>query len=307
VLFDAATLAGLTAGSVTCTYRRWTVVRPRVGSTFTTRAGVVEVTSIEPVTAQALTDDDARAAGFRSLSALTSWTSAKGAGDLYRIGIALRGPDPRIALRGAADLGAAELKELDTRLGRMDRAAPEPWTVDTLTQIERRPGVVSTELAAEVDQPRQFYKVRVRRLKALGLTESLEVGYRLSPRGAAYLRHRRPRPEESPVQRMAQIIQVRPEQVERYVEVHRAVWPEVLATIAACNIRNYSIFLRQPENLLFAYFEYHGTDFAADSARMAADPKTQEWWEITAPMQQQLASATGADWWSGADEVFHVD
>jgi L-rhamnose mutarotase len=109
------------------------------------------------------------------------------------------------------------------------------------------------------------------------------------------------------MQRMAQIIQVRPDQIERYVEIHAAVWPEVLATIAACNIKNYSIFLRQPENLLFAYFEYHGTDYAADQAKMAADPKTQEWWAITAPMQHQLSSAEGDQWWSGADEVFHVD
>ena len=109
------------------------------------------------------------------------------------------------------------------------------------------------------------------------------------------------------MQRMAQIIQVRPEQIERYVEVHREVWPEVLAKIAECNMKNYSIFLRQPENLLFAYFEYHGTDFAADQAKMAADPKTQEWWAITAPMQQQLPSATDDEWWSGADEVFHVN
>jgi L-rhamnose mutarotase len=109
------------------------------------------------------------------------------------------------------------------------------------------------------------------------------------------------------MQRMAQIISVRPDQIERYVEIHAAVWPEVLATIAECNIKNYSIFLRQPENLLFAYFEYHGTDYAADQAKMAADPKTQEWWEITAPMQQQLASAGPDSWWADAPEVFHVD
>lgn len=109
------------------------------------------------------------------------------------------------------------------------------------------------------------------------------------------------------MQRIAQIIQVRPEHVDRYIEVHSAVWPEVLAQIAKCNIRNYSIFLRRPENLLFAYFEYHGTDFAADAAKMAADPKTQEWWKITDPMQQQLSSAVDGEWWAAAPEVFHVD
>ena len=109
------------------------------------------------------------------------------------------------------------------------------------------------------------------------------------------------------MQRMAQIIRVRPEQIDRYVEVHRAVWPEVLAKIAECNMRNYSIFLRRPENLLFAYFEYHGDDLAADSALMAADPRTQEWWQLTDPLQQPLGSAADGEWWSAAPEVFHVD
>jgi hypothetical protein len=81
---------------------------------------------------------------------------------------------------------------LDAKLARMDRAADAPWTIQTLTQIRDSPGVVSTELAADVGQPRQYYKIRVRRLKALGLTESLEVGYRLSARGAAYLERRHP-------------------------------------------------------------------------------------------------------------------
>ena len=109
------------------------------------------------------------------------------------------------------------------------------------------------------------------------------------------------------MQRICQIIEVRPDQIERYLELHREVWPEVLATIAACNISNYSIFLRRPERLLVACFEYHGSDFAADQAKMAADPKTQEWWTLTAPLQQQLPSADPGEWWSRAEEVFHVD
>jgi L-rhamnose mutarotase len=109
------------------------------------------------------------------------------------------------------------------------------------------------------------------------------------------------------MQRMGQVIALRPAEIDRYIEIHRAVWPEVLAMIAACNIRNYSIFLRQPENLLFAYFEYHGTDYAADSAKMAADPKTQEWWQITEPQQQPLDSVADGEWWAPTVEVFHVD
>ena len=187
MLFTAATLRGLTEGRVSCTYRRWDVVRPRVGSQFTTSAGVVEVTSIAPAAEEQLTERDAAEAGFDSVADLIKWCRAKGHGDLYRIGIALAGPDPRIELRRADDLDAADVATLNAKLDRMDRAAEEPWTRSTLRQIQRQPGVVSTELAAEAGQERRTYKLRVRRLKALGLTESLERGYRLSPRGQAYL------------------------------------------------------------------------------------------------------------------------
>jgi hypothetical protein len=187
MLFTAATLRGLSEGRVNCTYRRWEVVRPKLGSRFTTSAGVVEVTSITPADEEQLNDHDATDAGFDSVTALLKWTSAKGQGSLYRVGIVLAGPDPRVALRRSAKLAPADVSALSARLDRMDRAADQPWTHSTLRQIQRLPGVVSTELAAEVGQERRAYKLRVRRLKALGLTESLERGYRLSPRGRAYL------------------------------------------------------------------------------------------------------------------------
>ena len=187
MLFTAATLRGLTEGRVSCTYRRWEVVRPKVGSRFTTSAGVVEVTSIARADEEQLTERDADEAGFDSVADLIKWCRAKGNGDLYRIGIALAGPDPRIELRRTNNLQAADVAALNAKLDRMDRAAEQPWTRSTLRQISRLPGVVSTELAAEVGQERRAYKLRVRRLKALGLTESLERGYRLSPRGQAYL------------------------------------------------------------------------------------------------------------------------
>jgi hypothetical protein len=187
MLFSAATLRGLTEGRVICTYRRWEVVRPKVGSRFTTATGVVEVTSITAADENELTEQDAADAGFDSVAALVRWTSAKGQGNLYRVGIVLAGPDPRVALRDSTQLAAADVSALSARLERMDRAADQPWTHSTLRQIQRQPGVVSTELAAEAGQERRAYKLRVRRLKALGLTQSLERGYRLSPRGQAYL------------------------------------------------------------------------------------------------------------------------
>ena len=107
------------------------------------------------------------------------------------------------------------------------------------------------------------------------------------------------------MQRYGQVIGVKPEQIAAYETIHREVWSEVLATIHACNMRNYSIF--RYETLLFAYFEYVGNDFTADMAKMAADPKTQEWWAITAPMQQQVPEHTAEEWWTIIPEVFHTE
>jgi len=107
------------------------------------------------------------------------------------------------------------------------------------------------------------------------------------------------------MQRIAQLVQVKPERIADYEQIHAAVWPEVLATIHACNIRNYSIF--RHNNLLFAYFEYIGDDLAADMRKMAADPKTQEWWTYTDPMQEPLSGHREGEWWTPAKEVFHTD
>jgi L-rhamnose mutarotase len=109
------------------------------------------------------------------------------------------------------------------------------------------------------------------------------------------------------MQRMAMVLGLKMDAVADYKRIHAAVWPEVLAMISACGIRNYSIYLREPENMLFGYWEYHGTDFAADAARMTADPKTQEWWAICMPMQLPLETRKEGEWWAMMDEVFHHD
>lgn len=109
------------------------------------------------------------------------------------------------------------------------------------------------------------------------------------------------------MQRMGMMIGIRPEKIDEYKELHREAWPSVLAQIADSNIRNFSIFLREPENVLFGYFEYHGNDFAADMAAMALDPETQRWWKLTDPCQQPLASRAGNEQWSFLEEVFHCD
>lgn len=108
------------------------------------------------------------------------------------------------------------------------------------------------------------------------------------------------------MQRFGQVIGVRPEKLVEYTELHAAVWPEVLQKIAECNIRNYSIYVLN-DDTLFAYFEYHGDNFEADMAKMGADPKTQEWWDVCGPMQVPLPNRKEGEWWMTLDEVFHVD
>jgi L-rhamnose mutarotase len=109
------------------------------------------------------------------------------------------------------------------------------------------------------------------------------------------------------MKRYGMVIGLDPVQKAEYERLHAAVWPEVLKMIQQCNIKNYSIFLREPENLMFSYFEYHGADFAGDMAKMAADPKTQEWWKVCGPLQRPLETRANGEWWASTEEVFHMD
>ncbi|TYC60988.1 L-rhamnose mutarotase [Rhodobacterales bacterium] len=109
------------------------------------------------------------------------------------------------------------------------------------------------------------------------------------------------------MQRMGMVIGLEADKITEYKRLHAAVWPDVLDMISKCNIRNYSIFLKEPENLLFGYWEYHGTDFAADTAQMAADPKTQEWWAVCSPCQKPFDTRKDGEWWAMMEEVFHHD
>ena len=109
------------------------------------------------------------------------------------------------------------------------------------------------------------------------------------------------------MKRYGALVRLRPEAIAEYKRLHAAVWPAVLARLAASHVRNYSIFLREPENLLFGYFEYHGSDYAADMARMAADPVTQDWWAVTMPMQNPLETRAEGEWWAPMEDVFHLD
>ncbi|WP_329139689.1 L-rhamnose mutarotase [Streptomyces sp. NBC_01476] len=107
------------------------------------------------------------------------------------------------------------------------------------------------------------------------------------------------------MRRMAAVIRLRPEKEAEYRALHAAAWPDVLAALRRAHIGNYSIFLR--DGLLFSYLEYTGDDYEADTAAIAADPATREWWKLTDPCQQPLGTAAEGEWWAPAEEVFHLD
>lgn len=106
------------------------------------------------------------------------------------------------------------------------------------------------------------------------------------------------------MQRMGLVLRLKPGTIDEYKRLHVAVWPEVLSLITECNIHNYSIFLKEPENLLFAYFEYRGSDFQADMAHMAKNPDMRRWWDICEPLQDPLETRKDGEWWARMEHVF---
>lgn len=107
------------------------------------------------------------------------------------------------------------------------------------------------------------------------------------------------------MQRYGSVIKLKPEKLEEYKTLHANAWPEVLKMIRECNIRNYTIYYK--DEFLFSHFEYIGEDFAADMQKMAADPKTQEWWKLTDPCQEPLETRKPGEWWASMEEFFHAD
>jgi hypothetical protein len=188
MLFEQRLWAGLADGTVTVTFRRWRRPRARVGGSHRTPAGVLAVDAVAEVDPAAISEDDARAAGFGSLAELRRQLDRLGDGPVWRVDFHHAGADPREALRRRRDLTTEEVAGLRARLDRLDRAARDgPWTRATLRLIGERPGVRAGDLAVAAGRERHPFKTDVRKLKELGLTESLEVGYRLSPRGRALL------------------------------------------------------------------------------------------------------------------------
>ena len=196
MMIRPAELAAIKAGTVDLAFRRWARPRVVVGTRMRTAVGLVEVTSVEQVSVASLRADDARRAGAPSLAALKQALAARPSDPAWRIGLAYAGPDPREALRTAIP-DADEIAAINARLDRLDAASAHgPWTRETLDLIDLNPTVRAPDLAARVGRETADFKKDVRKLKELGLTESLAIGYLLSPRGEAVVDAGLPAPRE---------------------------------------------------------------------------------------------------------------
>jgi hypothetical protein len=187
VLIPPATAAAIMEGGVTLAFRRWDRPRMRPGSTQRTVAGVVRIDTVEEIDPETLTEDDARQAGVPSLAQLRRLIDRRDGAHVYRMRVALAGADPRVALREQEELSEEDRLAVDRQLDRWDAARGAPWTREVLRLIADRPAVRAPDLAASLGRETLPFKRDVRKLKELGLTRSLAVGYEISPRGRAYL------------------------------------------------------------------------------------------------------------------------
>ena len=189
MILRTATLEAIRRGDISLAFRRWRRPTVKAGGTLLTAIGQLAIAGVRQVSRDDITAADATRAGYASRDALLADLDSRADGEIYRVTLGAVTADPRVALRQrlASD---DELQVLAARLARLDaRSVAGPWTRGTLEIIEAHPAVRAGDLAATLGRPRDEFKVDVRKLKALGLTESLDVGYRLSPRGEALLRY----------------------------------------------------------------------------------------------------------------------
>jgi len=188
MLISQKMLGAIREGRVDLAFRRWERPRLLPGSRFRTAVGILEAGRVDVVDRSAVTDAEARRAGFESAEELLGRLERGTEGEIHRIELRWVGPDPRVELREQTDLSEEEVAEVTARLDRMDAASRHgPWTRVVLELIAARPSTHAADLAASLGREKLSFKRDVRKLKELGLTESLNPGYRLSPRGKAVL------------------------------------------------------------------------------------------------------------------------
>ena len=190
LLFKKPFHAGLVSGAITLTFRRWQKPHVRAGGRYRCHPiGVLEVDRVELVRTAAITEADAIRAGFPGKRELLAYLAELGPltarTEVYRVELHHGGDGDRVELALADQLTPADVEAITARLARMD--ASGPWTAATLAIIDAQPRIAASKLAAQLGRETLPFKTDVRKLKKLGLTQSFEVGYELSPRGRAYL------------------------------------------------------------------------------------------------------------------------
>jgi hypothetical protein len=185
MLFKKDTLEAIARKEVTLAFRRWKKPTVKAGGALMTAVGVLGIEAVEKTALSKVTEDEAKAAGFASRSLLLKEIAKHPGGDLYRVKFKLGGADPRIALRQDGHLSKSEMKNVLLALSRLDQTSERAWTMTTLRLIDKYPARRAPDLAASQRRDPMEFKRDVRKLKDLGLTEALEIGYRLSPRGRA--------------------------------------------------------------------------------------------------------------------------
>ncbi|KAB2900581.1 MAG: hypothetical protein F9K40_09150 [Kofleriaceae bacterium] len=196
LLFKKPFFAGLESGAITLTFRRWQKPHVRPGGRYRCHPiGVLEVDAVAKVRVSTIGEEDATRAGFPSRAALVAYLGELGpidaATEVYRVELHHGGDGDRVELALATELSPDDVAAIEKKLAAMDRGAP--WTEQTLAMIDRHPRVAASRLAARLGRETQPFKVDVRKLKKLGLTQSFEVGYEISPRGRAFLAARKPK------------------------------------------------------------------------------------------------------------------
>ncbi|MGZ8565579.1 MAG: hypothetical protein ACXWXS_00850 [Actinomycetota bacterium] len=189
MLFGSRFAVGIADGSITLAFRRWESRRAVPGARHRTPAGRIVIRSVTMVEPTTVTDMEADRAGYRSAVALLDDLRGEASTPIYRVEFALLDElDPRAVLAASDRLSDDDVADLARKRDRMDRVASAgPWTLAVLRAIDERPGTCAADLAEGFGRDPIPFKRDVRKLKELGLTESLEVGYRLSPRGRALL------------------------------------------------------------------------------------------------------------------------
>jgi hypothetical protein len=188
MLFRQEALKGIREGRITLAFRRWRRPTVKTGGTLMLPIGQIRIVDVRQIDEDEITEKDARRAGYETGAKLRADLAERTEGVVYRVELGALGVDPRIALRAQGSLGENELATLRTKLAKLDAHAPGgAWTRRFLELVRDNPAVRAGDLCESVKMERLYFKAYVRKLKALGLTESLEVGYRLSPRGEAFL------------------------------------------------------------------------------------------------------------------------